>query len=740
MSAAEALRIDLLRAALKYAEMGWWVFPVHSMRDGKCSCGRVCGRPGKHPRTSSGSKDASCVAEIITSWWNEWPDANIGIACGPSGLMVVDVDPRNDGDNTFTELEQRHGTLPKTLTANTGGGGQHYYFDVAGVDGRFKGRVLGQGIELQAYGQYVIAPPSNHASGGVYEWDFGQESAPVMPPPWLIDEETRKARYAGAVGAPLDCILGVAFSAAGMLGPALGPDRVAVACPWESDHSQGSRFDSSTIVFGPADRGKWGFFYCSHSHCKERLAGMSIAERNDEIMRCLPEKAVAVAKGKIKGADREMRKLTRADWERSLVWNDKGEKLLPTAGNMQLMMGNMPEWAGLLAFDEAKDSLYWTKEPPSIDGLSTPTRGVCVSEGDWIHTAQWFSIHRRVEFKKETAAEVILAAGKRNVHNSLTTYLEGLQWDGKDRLSTWLIDYCGAEDTPANRRMGRSWMISACARASVPGVQVDHVLVLEGEQGAGKSSVFRILGGAWYLGNLPRIDDKDARHILSGSWIVEIAELAAIKGSMIEKVKSYITDPVDEYRPPYARAFVKRPRRCVFGATTNDGEWNGDTTGARRFWPVRIGAIDLESLQRDRDQLWAEALTAYIAGESFWIPKSEREVNRELRQIQESREHGDPWDTLVEGYMSRDDDLSSPRKMISMDQLLGKIGIAPQDRTAHHSKRASAVLSKLGYVRKRVTLRSGERAWVYVASRFRLAPGDAVPGLPGMTATEDPES
>lgn len=642
--------------------------------------------------------------------------------------MVIDVDPRNDGDNSFVELEQRHGKLPPTLSANTGGGGQHYYFDVLGMDGKYKGRILGQGIELQAYGQYVIAPPSNHVSGGSYEWDFGQESKPVMPPPWLLDEEARKSRYAAAVGAPLDCILGVAFSAAGMLGPALGPDRVAVQCPWEDEHSQGERFDSSTIVFGPADRGKWGFFYCSHAHCKERLANMPAKERNGEILRCLPEKAVELAKGKIKGAVREMRQLTRADWERNLVWNDKGEKLLPTAGNMSLLIQNLPEWQGLLAFDESKDSLYWTKSPPTIDGLPTPARGVCVSEGDWIHTAHWFSINRRVEFKRETAAEVILAAGKQNTHNSLAAYLEGLQWDGTPRLTEWLVKYCGALDTPATRRMARSWMISACARAMHPGVQVDHVLVLEGEQGAGKSSVFRILGGEWYLGNLPRIDDKDARHILSGSWIVEIAELAAIKGSMIEKVKSYITDPTDEYRPPYARAFVKRPRRCVFGATTNDGEWNGDTTGARRFWPVRIGSIDLESLQRDRDQLWAEALTAYIAGESFWIPRSEREVHTELKQIQESREHGDPWDGLIEAYMRRDEeDPLEVRRMVSMDQILNKVGLPPEQRTAHHSKRAAAILGRLGYVRKRITLQSGERPWVYVNSRrFQLEQESAV--------------
>lgn len=712
-----------MRAALGYAERGWFVFPVHSIVDGKCSCGRVCGRPGKHPATQNGWKDASVTETDIRKWWSDHPNRNIGIACGPSKLLVLDIDPRNDGDATLADLLTRFGELPRTLTCLTGGGGQHYYFDVAGYDAKFRGRVLGQGVELQASGQYIVAPPSNHIRG-VYQWDFGQESVPVLPPGWLVDEDSRIRNVATTVGAPLDTILGVAFSAAGMLGPALGADRAMVACPWEGDHSQGSRYDSSTIVFGAAGRGKWGYFYCSHAHCKERLAAFGDHQsRNTHIMEALPEKAADYAKKRIKGADRELRRVVRVEWERSLVWNDRGEKILPIAGNLKLMMDHLDGWAGSVAFDESTDRLYWTKDPPAVEGLPRPAAGAELQESDWIHCSQWFSKERRVEFRKEIASEVLATMGQSNRHNSLADYLNGLAWDGNPRISNWLREYAGAEDTASNRAIGRAWLISAIARALDPGCQVDHTLVLEGKQGIGKTSVFRLLGGKWYLGNLPRLEDKDAKHILSGSWLVEIQELAAIKGSMLEKVKSYLTERSDTYRPPYHRDFVRRPRRCVFGATTNEGEWNGDSTGARRFWPVRVGLVRTEELDRARDQLWAEARDCYLAGERFWFAPEAVELQAELRENQESRRVNDPWQEVVERHALKNDE-------IKLEAILSDLGIEPGKRTVFDSTRLARILASLGWVRRKVRdPLTGGRRWVYLR---------AAPAAPESTSETTP--
>jgi len=175
---ANSLADHKLQQALLYArDFGWPVFPCHSIRNGKCSCGKAdCAHPAKHPRTRNGLSGATTDAEQIRKWWEKWPDANVAIATG-NGLLVIDVDPRHGGDATVSELETRLGELPRWTVVATGGGGQHFYFSVP-EDAQIRTRGHWKpGIDTRAEGGYVIAPPSNHVSGGKYEW-----SAPLQLP------------------------------------------------------------------------------------------------------------------------------------------------------------------------------------------------------------------------------------------------------------------------------------------------------------------------------------------------------------------------------------------------------------------------------------------------------------------------------------------------------------------------------------------------------------------------------
>jgi len=201
-------------------------------------------------------------------------------------------------------------------------------------------------------------------------------------------------------------------------------------------------------------------------------------------------------------------------------------------------------------------------------------------------------------------------------------YLSSIVWDGVSRLSDWLGNYMGAQGDPEYLALvGRSWLISGVARVELPGCQVDHVLVLEAVQGAGKSSAARILAvrPEWFADQLGDLRNKDAALQLSNKWLIEMSELAGVRRANLESVKAFVSRGQDVYRPPYGRRAITVPRQCIFIGTTNELEYLRDRTGNRRYWPVRCGNINLDALARDRDQLWAEARHCYKSGEAWHL-------------------------------------------------------------------------------------------------------------------------
>jgi Bifunctional DNA primase/polymerase, N-terminal/Primase C terminal 1 (PriCT-1) len=177
-------------SAIAYAKRGWQVFPCHGMRDGKCTCGKVCGKDaGKHPRIRGWNGEATTDEKTIRAWWDKWPDANIGIATGAlSGLLVLDADADKGGLETLAVLEANHGPLPKTPTVQTGGGGRQYYFRLTPDCGLTIGVGVLPGLDYRGAGGLVITPPSLHRSSNRYSWITPPEEAPVAEAPtWLLE-------------------------------------------------------------------------------------------------------------------------------------------------------------------------------------------------------------------------------------------------------------------------------------------------------------------------------------------------------------------------------------------------------------------------------------------------------------------------------------------------------------------------------------------------------------------------
>ncbi len=176
-------------AALGYAARGWAVLPLHVPLPQGCSCEQDCGAgAGKHPRTRHGLKEASRNPDRIWSWWRRWPEANVGIRTGrESGLVVLDVDARHDGEASLETLEATYDRLPQTLTAHSGGGGRHLYFQHPGGHIPNSAQLGGlSGLDVRADGGYIVAPPSLHQSGQHYRWEEPMHPLAALPG-WLCE-------------------------------------------------------------------------------------------------------------------------------------------------------------------------------------------------------------------------------------------------------------------------------------------------------------------------------------------------------------------------------------------------------------------------------------------------------------------------------------------------------------------------------------------------------------------------
>ncbi|TKD50561.1 VapE domain-containing protein [Sphingomonas baiyangensis] len=272
------------------------------------------------------------------------------------------------------------------------------------------------------------------------------------------------------------------------------------------------------------------------------------------------------------------------------------------------------------------------------------------------HVAEFRRIMHADHFrsKKSDVADEMLAEARRHTHDPLKDYLTGIEWDGKARLDTWLADYAGADASPFVSTIGRKFMIGAVARALDPGSKMDTMLILEGEQGIGKSTMIRFLfQDRFFVDHLPDFHSKDSFQQLAGAWVVEVAELAALSKADVGDVKKFLSRVVDKFRPPFGRLPVSIPRRCVFVGSVNPEEGTGylkDPTGGRRFWPVEVRAVNLDAILRDRDQLWAEAVAYYHEREPWHL--TEQPIIEQAAQEQEARRDVDPWETAIRRYLA----------------------------------------------------------------------------------------
>lgn len=293
-------------------------------------------------------------------------------------------------------------------------------------------------------------------------------------------------------------------------------------------------------------------------------------------------------------------------------------------------------------------------------------------------------------FSRETVSEAVRTYAEAHAINPLTQWLDSLTWDGTVRRNHWLEDCLGVARTPFSVAAGRNWLIMMVARAYRPGCQVDHMPILEGRMGYGKSSALNILGGAWYAEL--KFGAKDFMQSLEGRWLIEIADLHGFGTSDHQDILATITRREDRFRSPYKHFVEDHKRTCVFVGSSETADYLQDPRGRRRFWPLECTHVNTELLSANREQYFAEAVQCFRAGESWHeVPQEESE------SLQMSRLQEDPWTETVRRYLAS----TLPNYRISSAAVLTTVIEVPlKDQSDGMKRRISNIMRSCAWEQK----------------------------------------
>lgn len=379
--------------------------------------------------------------------------------------------------------------------------------------------------------------------------------------------------------------------------------------------------------------------------------------------------------------------------------------------NVYLFLRHHPELKGVLWADEFARKIVMRHPAPWVKSA-----GFIEREWDQVddyHLGLWLVETARLRIGGEgTIAASVKWAASESRYSPPLEFLEGLRWDGINRIDSWLEDYLGVKHSEYASVAGAMFLIGMVARIYRPGCHMRAMPILEGKQFRGKSSALRILGGKWFsdtpldLGN-----GKETYLMIQGVWTYEIAELDAFNRAETTRMKAFISSPSDRFRAPYERSPKDYPRHTVFVGTTNQDEYFKDSTGNTRYWPIACDQVDeikLEALEQAREQLLAEAVVRFKQGDQWW-PTADQQA-RLFDPEQADREIMDPWEDIVSRWLTGRSFCTTSEVLVECMKLdPGKI-----DSSRSMATRIGMVMKRMGWSKQRV-MRRGKRDYEYVS-------------------------
>lgn len=390
-------------------------------------------------------------------------------------------------------------------------------------------------------------------------------------------------------------------------------------------------------------------------------------------------------------------------WHNLFVRTKRGE-IASNVANVILALSHDPEWKGVLAFNTFIGDIEAVKPPPWRGDL-LPGQDPSKRDGPRYWTDQdttrctaWLARHHGLLCQESVVGSALYVVAEQRKFHPVRDWLEALKWDGVERVNSWLVRHAGAADDHYIRAVTAKWMIGLVARVMDPGCMFRMMLILEGAQNIRKSTALRTIAvrDEWFMETSIDMGNKDAYQVLRGKWIVEFGELDSLNRSETSRVKQYVSNRHDTYRPSYAKRTVDFARQCGFAGSTNDREYLKDDTGATRFFPVFVTrSIDIESLAQEREQLWAEAVVRYKRGELPFI--ADARVLAAAAVVTEARRQIDPWEDPVLRWLQRMPPKRIEQGITTYEALTSGLNKTAADLTRADEMRIGKVLRACGW-------------------------------------------